>query len=292
MIKLLISCLICLTALSINAKILHSEKSLYRNIIVEEKSGRRCMVFGRLSKHPDQQSCIDRENPNFLVFSYTKLVMSGLAIQPNPKSILIIGLGGGTLPMSLEKLYPDSKIDTVEIDNSVVNVAKQWFDYNESDNQKTHIVDGRVFVKRQIRNKTKYDLIILDAFNGDYIPEHLMTAEFLNEIKQSLSSTGLLIANTFSRNKLYHNESATYQKVFGKFYYIHSRSSGNRIIYAKNDHFVYEKSLLKDKQLTTQLISIGVDFNEFNELLTNEPDWRENVRTLTDQYSPANLLNQ
>ncbi|MFT5452071.1 MAG: spermidine synthase, partial [Enterobacterales bacterium] len=251
-----------------------------------------CMIFGRLSKYPDQQSCIDNENPHYLVFSYTKLVMAGLAMQPNPKSILIVGLGGGTLPMSFEKVYPNSKIDSVEVDSSVFNVAKQWFGYTESDNQKTHTIDGRVFVKRQLRNNKKYDLVILDAFNGDYIPEHLMTEEFLSEIKQSLSSEGLLIANTFSRNKLYHNESVTYQKVFGKFYYIHSQRSGNRIIYAKKNQTIYDGKLLKDTKILNQLISIGVDFNEFEKLLTNEPDWKENVRTLTDQYSPANLLNQ
>ncbi|MFT5521609.1 MAG: spermidine synthase [Enterobacterales bacterium] len=290
--KLLLSCLICLSTLAINAKILHSEKSLYRNIIVEEKSGRRCMIFGRLSKHPDQQSCIDRENPDYLVFSYTKLVMAGLAMQPNPKSILIVGLGGGTLPMSFEKVYPNTKIDTVEIDISVLNVAKQWFDYTESDNQNTHTIDGRVFVKRQLRRNKQYDLVILDAFNGDYIPEHLMTEEFLNEIKQSLNSEGLLIANTFSRNKLYHNESVTYQKVFGKFNYIHSKRSGNRIIYAKKNGNPYEKSLLKNDRIIRELTEIGVNFVEFEKLLTNEPDWKENARPLTDQYSPANLLNQ
>jgi len=291
--KLLLSYFICLISISANAKVLHAEKSLYRNILVEEISNRRCMVFGRRSRHPDYRSCIYRTKPDYLVFSYTKLVLAGLSIVPNPKSILIIGLGGGTLPISLEKLYPQTKIDSVEIDDAVVRVAKQWFNYQESDKQKVHIVDGRVYVKRQIRNQQKYDLIILDAFNGDYIPEHLMTKEFLQETKQLLSTNGLLIANTFSNNKLYHHESVTYQKVFGAYNYVHSQKSGNRVIYANvSDKTIENADLKMHPQLADQLSDMGVNINRFKKLVTNKPDWKEEVRPLTDQYSPANLLKQ
>jgi len=289
--KLLLSYLILVSGFAVEARVLHSEKSLYRNISVEQNSGRRCMVFGRRSRHPDYQSCIDMKQPDYLVFSYTKLVMAGLTKVPNPQSILIVGLGGGTLPMSLEKFYPSSQIDTVEIDEAVVRVAKQWFSYKESNNQKTYIVDGRVFAKRQLRKQKTYDLIILDAFNGDYIPEHLMTEEFLGEIKSLLSPEGLLIANTFSNNKLYHYESVTYQKVFGAFDYIHSVNSGNRVIYANATETNTTVAALS-KNVLTALTEIGVDFNEFNKRLTNKPDWKQNVRPLTDQFSPANLLKQ
>ncbi len=157
---LLLSCLLILFSISTNAKILHSEKSLYRNITIEQRKNKRiCMVFGRLSKHPDYQSCFDPKNPDYLVFSYTKLVMAGLAIKMDPKSILIIGLGGGTLPMTLETIYPKSQIDTVEIDDAVLRVAKKWFNYQETNLQKVHLMDGRMFVKRQLNKGTKYDLI-------------------------------------------------------------------------------------------------------------------------------------
>ena len=277
---------------SIYAKVVHSEKSLYRNIIVDQTADKRCMVFGRMSKHPDSQSCVMLSNPDYLVFSYTKLVLAGLSIQPEPKSILIIGLGGGTLPISLEKLYPNSLIETVEIDEAVVRVAKKWFGYKESAKQSVKTVDGRVYIKRQVRKKQNYDLVILDAFNGDYIPEHLMTEEFLSEIKTLLSDDGLLIANTFSRNKLYHHESVTYQKVFPGFHYIHSQKSGNRIIYAKSNNQALEFNALDNTETAAKLTAIGVDFPEFKDLITNTPDWKQNVRGLSDQYSPANLLNQ
>lgn len=250
------------------------------------------MVFGKYSRSPDYQSCVDLSRPDYLVFSYTKLVMAGLALMPEPESILIIGLGGGTLPTSLEALYPESQIDTVEIDVAVVRVAKQWFNYRESKTQKVHTVDGRVFIKRKVRSQQHYDLIILDAFNGDYIPEHLMTREFLQEAKQLLSKDGVLIANTFSNYKLYHHESVTYQDVFGPFGYIHSKKSGNRIIYAANNYERFKNPQQMAPNLLNRLRTIGVDLKEFNQSLTNKPDWDEDARPLTDQFSPANLLNQ
>ncbi|MCP3673722.1 MAG: spermidine synthase [Gammaproteobacteria bacterium] len=276
---------------NISAEILHSEKSLYRNIMIEEKSGKRCMVFGRLSKSPDYQSCINPDDPDYLVFSYTKLVMAGISLIKEPKSILIIGLGGGTLPTSLENNFNTATIDTVEIDEAVVRVAKKWFFYQQSNKQKVITIDGRVFVKRQLRKQKNYDLIILDAFNGDYIPEHLMTKEFLKEIKQLLSDDGLLIANTFSNKKLYDHESVTYQNVFGDFNYIHSKKSGNRIIYAFKSNLNAIKPSLS-KELRESLSNIGVNFYDFERRLTKKPDWQQDVRPLTDQYSPANLLNQ
>ncbi|MCP4273826.1 MAG: spermidine synthase [Gammaproteobacteria bacterium] len=288
--KILLVNIIILCSLLLNAEVLHSEKSLYRNIIVEEKSNLRCMVFGLHSINPNNQSCFNPDRPDYLVFSYTKLVMAGLSTIPAPEKVLIIGLGGGTLPMTIEKLFPNAQIDTVELDEAVLQVAKKWFYYKETSRQKTHLLDGRVFVKRQLRLKRNYNLIILDAFNGDYIPEHLMTMEFFDEIKALLGINGLLIANTFSNNKLYHHESVTYQRIFGNFHYINSSKSANRVIFVSTDKNQRCKMLPKIN-LNSNLSTIGVDLVDFEERLTQRRDWNKNARPLTDQFSPANLLN-
>ncbi len=97
---------------------------------------------------------------------------------------------------------------------------------------KVELVDARVFAKRAgLKGKT-YDFIILDAFTGDYIPEHLMTAEFLSETQALLSDDGVLVANTFSTSKLYDHESVTYQQVFGDYLNFKMANTGNRVIIA------------------------------------------------------------
>ena len=292
-IRLLLLVIIFALTTGISGKILHSEKSMYRNILVTETRGERCMIFGRLERNPTRQSCFDVDEPERLVFSYSKLVLAGFTqIAQSPSRILIIGLGGGTLPMTLETIYPEAQIDTAEIDPAVVQVARDWFLYKDSDKQKIHTIDGRVFVKRQLLRRIKYDVIILDAFNGDYIPEHMMTIEYFRELKGILNDDGLLIANTFSTNRLFDHESVTYQTVFGNFYYAHSNRSGNRIIYAnlKDKNALNAKPEVKE--LKAYLRKIGVDFRLFDRLLLKKVDWDETVKPLTDQFSPANLLNQ
>jgi spermidine synthase len=273
-----------------SGKTIHSERSLYRNILVDETGDLRCLKF-KTKQSKSQQSCLLKSTPNQLVFNYTKLIMSSLLLQAKPKNILIIGLGGGTLSNVFYQLYPNSKIINVELDDAVTKVARQYFGYIENDNIITVHQDGRIFIKRAGLKKQQFDLIILDAFNGDYIPEHLLTKEFLTEIKAILSDDGVLAANTFSSSKLYQHESATYQAVFGDFYNVRGDKHSNRIILAS--HSLVDKTAIKQNEqaLRQQLAFFGVNSLQLRQLIKIADDFDKNTRVLTDQYSPANLLN-
>src|SRR5690606_4803057 len=125
--------------------------------------------------------------------------------------------GGATLPDTYSTLFPDAEIVIAEIDEAVLKVARDYFDFEETDKIKVETVDARVYVKRAGLRGEKFDLVILDAFNGEYIPEHLMTREFLEEVKALLPEDGMVVANTFSNSALYDAESVTYRAVFGEF---------------------------------------------------------------------------
>ena len=284
----------CILISVVQAQVIHQERSLYRNILVEDKGDLRCLKFNVRSTKT-QQSCFLKSQPQQLVFNYTKLLMTSLLVMPEPKRILIIGLGGGTMSNTLAQLFPQSQIDNVEIDEAVITVARDYFGFIENDNVKTYSQDGRIYIKRALLKKQQYDWIILDAFNGDYIPEHLMTKEFLQETKSLLTNNGILSANTFSLSKLYAHESATYKAVFGDFYQVSNQYNANRIIIVNQNGFTAD-SLNKNniKQLNTKLSKYGVDiyslYNNINFTGTGQ-NWPKNTRLLTDQFSPVNLLN-
>lgn len=277
-----------------NAKTIHSERSLYRNILVEEKRGLRCLKFN-VKSSKTQQSCMLVKDPNKLVFNYTKMLFASLLLNPNPERILIIGLGGGTMSNTLQQLFPKSSITNVEIDPAVIKVAKKYFNFVENDQVTSVVQDGRIFVKRAVLKKQKYDWIILDAFNGDYIPEHLMTKEFLQETKQLLSDNGVLAANTFSVSELYHHESATYKSVFGDFFNVSTKKNSNRIILVSKKTLPHKSTLAsRVLALVSKLVPFNVNIAEINRQITSTKttqDWPKDTRLLTDQYSPANLLN-
>jgi spermidine synthase len=279
-----------LTTKPLEAKIIHKERSLYRNIMVTQEFSERCLLFTVKRRSQSRQSCKDLKDPDRLVFRYAQVTMSSFALQENPKTILILGLGGGTLPMTYAKLLPDADITSVEIDSSVTNVAKEFFGMKLSEKNKVVEKDARVFVKRAKRKNQKYDLIVLDAFNGDYIPEHLMTREFLEEVKELLSEDGVVVANTFSTSDLYDHESVTYQKVFKEFYNF-KMPMGNRVIIASAQKLPSYKTLINNAHnLKLPLHKFGVSLLDNISLIKTAPDWNRNARVLTDQFAPANLL--
>jgi spermidine synthase len=277
-----------------SAEVIHQERSLYRNILVEDKGDLRCLKFN-VKTNKTNQSCLYKSAPQQLVFNYTKLLFSGLLLNDDPKNILIIGLGGGTMSNSLLQLYPESTITNVEIDPAVIKVARQYFGFVENKHVSSVIQDGRIFIKRAMINKQEYDWIILDAFNGDYIPEHLLTQEFLQEAKSLLSPNGVLSANTFSVSTLYAHESATYKKVFGDFYNVRNLKNSNRIILAAKGKLPSREAInQRANKLKNRLTPFAVDLLKISQQMTTTTivqDWPENTRLLTDQFSPANLLN-
>ena len=274
-----------------HSRTLHSERSLYRNILVSEDDGKICLHFS-LRRAEHSQSCRWTKDPRAMVFPYTRMMFASLLVHPVPQRILMVGLGGGTIPVTLHELLPSSSIDIVEIDSAVQRVAERFFDFRTALNMRVTISDARVFIKRALKGNKHYDLILLDAFNGDYIPEHLLTREFLTECKTLLTPGGVLAANTFSSSKLYAHESVTYRAVFGEFLNLRTPASLNRIIVASNGPLPSQQTLAqRAQQLKVPMQPYQIEIDQYPAQLSRTADWDEHARVLTDQFSPANLLN-
>lgn len=288
-------CTLILSSVSapLHAKTLHEERSLYSRLIVKQIGHTVCLQFN-VRNDQRNQSCIDPRKPKEMVFSYTRMAMASLLFVEQPRDILVIGLGGGTLPTAFHQLFPSAHVDAVEIDPAVVAVAEQYFGFRSADNLQVYTQDARVWTKRALTRERRYDLIILDAFNGEYIPEHLMTQEYLQETKTLLRDGGALIANTFAESELYHAESATYASVFGSFINFRVPESANRVIVVSDKTLPAEALKERADNLTNVLRPYSVPIQRYAKLIAkqmdNAPDWRVNTRVLTDQFAPANLL--
>lgn len=274
-------------------KLLHSERSLYREVLVYESGSVRCICFTRYCRI-GRQTCQDVERPDRIVMNYPQMMLGALFVKPEPRSVLIIGLGGGTLPRALQEVVPHARIDVVEIDPAVVNVARRYFDLGQFElgqGGKLNVIeaDGRVHVKRALRGQQRYDLIMLDAFDHEYIPEHLLTREFLEEVKSLLTPSGVLAANTFSSSRLYDHESTTYASVFPQFFNLKRE---NRVIIASNGPLPDDAQLRANSTRFAEAFeSFGFSASKVLALFSRKQDWERDARVLTDQYSPANLLN-
>ena len=271
-------------------RLIHSERSLYRDVLVyqDDEEHTRCLCFTRYCDI-GRQSCQDLNQPDRLIFEYTQMMLGALYLNPQPRTVLIIGLGGGTLPHTLEALLPGAQIDVVEIDPAIVRVAHDYFAFQGD--ARVHIVvqDGRAYVRQALRGTRRYDLIMLDAYERQYIPEHMLTREFLQEVRGLLAPGGIVAANTFSSSRLYQNESVTYQSVFGPFYNL---KSANRVILAANGPLPPMSVVDRNAAAFTQrFLPFDVSAQQVLGRFSTAVDWNPRARVLTDQYSPANLLN-
>ena len=275
---------------SVTAETIHQERSKYRDITVTEVGNRRCLLFN-VHRGDRNQTCILVNDKQRLVFDYTRMSFAGLLLNDRPKRILVVGLGGGSIPLTFSELFPDALIDVVEIDEAVLSVAKKFFFFEETENMKVLVEDGRPFIKRAGIRREKYDYIVLDAFSGDYIPEHMLTREFLDEVRNIMQPESVLVANTFSTSRLYDHESVTYQRAFGEFFNFKLPTTGNRIIITQLEPLPPRNQLVaKAQAFADRLEKYGIPILSYPSRLSTRVDWNMSRRQLTDQYAPANLL--
>src|SRR6266540_5311538 len=176
---------VALCALACAAQtVIYEKPSRYNTIIVtEDHNGLRTLLFERGGT---RQSVVKPGDPDHLELPYARVALAGLALCEEPRRILVVGLGGGTLPMFLRTHYPAATIDVAEIDPDVVDVAKKFFGFVEDERMRAHVGDGRQFIERA--PQADYDIIFLDAFGARDVPKHLTTREFLQITRRALKA--------------------------------------------------------------------------------------------------------
>jgi spermidine synthase len=197
--------------------------------VTQDRDGIRTLRFG---KNGPRQSIVKPGDLNYLGLPYTKSAMIGLAFAQNVDRVLVIGVGGGSIPMFLRKHYPSAHIDVVDIDPQIIALAKQYFNFAENRSLRSHAQDGRTFIENV---QKPYDLIFLDAFTAAGIPKHLATKEFLLAMKNALKTSGAIITNMWSTanaNPLYKPMLRTYQEVFDEVYTLRVPKAGNKVVIA------------------------------------------------------------
>lgn len=265
-----------------DARLVHEEPSEFAAVVVYDYAGERCMSFESI--HADgRQTCFRLSDPEKMVFEYTRMMTSALLALPDPRNILIIGLGGGTLPSALARIVPEATIDSVEIDPAVVEVAKEYFGFETGPGQRVFVEDGRQFVQRAAREGRRYDIVMLDAFDVDYIPPHLLTVEFFHEIKSILTENGLVVGNSFVGSDLYNRESATYGQVFGPFFNLRARLDGNRVVIASAGNLPSDEVLRQNAgDLAERLEPFGIDVDTALSRFSRLEQWPDDAIPLTD----------
>lgn len=197
-------------------------------LLTEDESGLRTLRFGAEGV---SQSVVREADPRHLELAYARVLPASLAFIEGPSRILIVGLGGGSLPRFWHSHFPEMVIDVVELDPGVIDVARTYCGFAEDARMRVHVDDGRDFIEAA---EGGYDLIILDCFDADAIPPHLATLEFLASVRRALSRAGIVVANIWgpSANPLYAHMVLTYRAAFDDVYIFDVPQPGSKLFVA------------------------------------------------------------
>ena len=169
----------------------------------------------------------------FRTWQYYDYLLLAPLLRPLPPSrwlrrALIIGLGAGTASKQITEAYGPIAIDGVEIDPAIVSIGRRYFDMHEP-NLRVQVTDGRAFLAG---SQTRYDWVLVDAYQGSDIPFHLVTKEFFQELRRHMAPQGVLAINVAwwkpRDSVLLERLVATVQTAFPKVYVVTgiSESSG------------------------------------------------------------------
>ncbi|MHC4752818.1 MAG: fused MFS/spermidine synthase [Planctomycetota bacterium] len=177
--------------------------------VIYEDESRYCYVAVKyLSQNPDRRafmqdklmhSEIEMGDILDLKYSYSQIyaAVTDLMSQGKSKlSVLVIGGGGYVYPRYVEKVWPGSRVDVVEIDPGVTEAAMQAFGLERDTPINTYTVDARNYVDQLLEREraegqeTRYDFIYEDALNDYSVPYQLTTKEFNDKIAQILTENG------------------------------------------------------------------------------------------------------
>ncbi len=138
------------------------------------------------------QSCMRLDAPDELVLDYTRAMMGFLLFNAAPRSILMIGLGGGSMLKYLHKHLPGTDLTAVEISQDVIDMRHEFLIPPDSERLRIVCDDGARFVRMPHQS---YDVILVDGFTGQGLPAALCSRSFYQRCRAALNPGGWLVAN-------------------------------------------------------------------------------------------------
>jgi hypothetical protein len=123
------------------SKVLLRKDTEYHRLAVVQDGNVRALRFGS-----SYQSAMDVAHPFDTAYSYTDLFSLAMLYRPTTRSMLFLGLGGGSSPKRMWRDFPHLQIDVVELDPVVVDVARRFFALPDDPRLRIENKDGRLFL--------------------------------------------------------------------------------------------------------------------------------------------------
>ena len=180
------------------ADTLHAQQTLYASVAVTE----RAWADGRLVREMWQNGgsssaeYVDSGEPAHVYATATLALFE--PIMDRVGSMLVLGAAALSLPVAFQLRRPSIRIDVVEIDPVVTDLATEHFTYGRAVFPNIDVIheDARMFLRR---STAAYDVVYLDVFDHLLtVPWTMVTVEALNDMSALLEPDGVFAANVLS----------------------------------------------------------------------------------------------
>lgn len=158
------------------------------------------------------QSAMLLADPDALIAQYMRKMMAFLLFCPNPEHVVMIGLGGGSLPKFCYRHLPRSRITVVEIDEEVIALRDEFCVPKDDERFRVVHEDGARFIEQLDQ---KMDVLLVDAFDADGIALSLAKSDFYSSASRQLSNNGVFVMNFWGPCERYVDNLAAVRAAFG-----------------------------------------------------------------------------
>lgn len=148
----------------------------------------------------DGRLLLDSARANYSYGSLQRVMEFSLQQIPltNTKSVLLLGLGGGSVIKILRHLRYEGLIVAVDIDPVIIRIASEEFGVTSDPTTEIQCIDAIEYVSTDPRS---FDLIIIDLFVDDRVPEEILAKHFWNSIKERVAPHGYIIFNLMNESQ-------------------------------------------------------------------------------------------
>jgi spermidine synthase len=282
---------LCSSTAAERGNYVESFDTIYNSLTIE-KNGTMVEMRARSRRGEALESAVDLADPLKLVVGYTRTLYAGLFFQPKPSRVMMIGLGGAGFHRLFNAAYPDTLLQSVELDPKVLELCETRLAFKPTAQTPVALMDGRMFVKR---DKTKWDWIILDAFRGGYVPSHLKTEEFYRECAARLDDRGVFISNLHSGTELFYSDLKTIRSVFPQVAIFETAGRGNVIACAvkyRSPDMTKPENWAQVSESVAKVLAGRLDLVALKAEQLPMPEREMRLgRQLTDDFSPVEFLD-